>query len=84
VAIGNHDRADIRLPLNPHGYHSHATPLYHAALYNCADVVRLFVERGARLDIRDTIYSSMPLDWAIHGGWMALAEYLREQGTPAK
>src|SRR5262249_28470330 len=30
---------------NPDGYHSHATPLHHAALSNHEDVVRLLVER---------------------------------------
>jgi len=27
-------------------------------------VVRLLVERGARLDIKDTIYGATPLGWA--------------------
>jgi len=48
------------------------------------DMVRLFVERGARLDIRDTIYQSTPLGWAIYGERTAIAEYLRTQGAPAK
>jgi ankyrin repeat protein len=68
---------------NPDGYHAHATPLHHAALANHARVVRLLVERGARLDIRDTIYRGTPLDWALHGGRTELAEYLRQRGGPA-
>jgi ankyrin repeat protein len=64
---------------NPEGFHSHATPLHHAALNNHAAVVRLLVERGARLDIRDTIYQGAPLDWALHGGHTAIADYMREQ-----
>jgi ankyrin repeat protein len=67
---------------NPDGYHSHSTPLHQAALSDHADVVRLLVERGARLDIRDTVYRGTPLDWAIHGGRTALAEYLRDRGAP--
>ena len=66
---------------NPEGYHAHATPLHHAALADHEDVVRLLVERGARLDIRDTIYSGTPLDWAVYGGKTAIAEYLREHGA---
>jgi hypothetical protein len=31
-------------------------------------VARLLVARGARLDIRDTIWHGTPLGWAIHGG----------------
>ena len=38
---------------NPVGAHAHSTPLHQAALSGHLDVVRLLVERGARLDIRD-------------------------------
>jgi peptide-methionine (S)-S-oxide reductase len=40
-------------------------------------VVRLLVERGARLDIKDTIYEGTPLSWAIYGGREEIAEFLR-------
>jgi ankyrin repeat protein len=62
---------------NPEGYHSHSTPLHQAVCSNQADVVRLLVERGARLDIKDTLYGGTPLGWAIHCGQTAIAEYLR-------
>jgi hypothetical protein len=39
-------------------------------------VVRLLVERGARLDIRDTVYDGTPLDWANYGQKTAIAESL--------
>ena len=67
--------------LNPEGHHAHATPLHHAALAGHEDVVRLLVERGARLDIRDTIYEATPLGWAEHGGQAAVAAYLRGRGA---
>jgi ankyrin repeat protein len=67
---------------NPDGYHSHATPLHQAVWSDHAGVVRLFVERGARLDIQDTVYLGTPLDWAIHGGRTAITEYLRERSAP--
>jgi hypothetical protein len=67
---------------NPDGYHSHSTPLHQAAISNHEDVVRLLVERGARLDLRDTIYDGTPLDGAIHGGHAALAQYLRDRAAP--
>ncbi len=63
--------------LNPDGFHSHATPLHQAVWSSHADVVRLLVEAGARLDIRDTIYHGTPPDWAIYGGRDEIAEYLR-------
>jgi ankyrin repeat protein len=69
---------------NPEGYHSHSTPLHQAVWANHADVVRLLVERGARLDVKDSIYQATPLGWAEHGGRTAIAEYLRAQGAPAE
>lgn len=62
---------------NPNGYHSHSTPLHQAVWSNHEDVVRLLVERGARLDIQDTVYRATPLGWAEYGKRTALAEYLR-------
>lgn len=64
---------------NPDGFHAHATPFHHAALAGHEAVVRLFVERGARLDIQDTIYHGTPLGWAMHGGQKHVEMYLREQ-----
>jgi ankyrin repeat protein len=64
---------------NPEGCHAHATPLHHAALGGHLDVVQVLVERGARLDIRDTIFGATPLGWAEHGGRTAVAEYLRQR-----
>lgn len=68
---------------NPDGFHSHSTPLHQAALANHAKVVRLLVERGARLDIRDTVYQGTPLGWATYGGRKEIADYLRSQAAPA-
>jgi len=62
---------------NPEGLHSHATPLHHAALHGHGAVVELLVGRGARLDIKDTIYQSAPLGWAEHGEQREVADFLR-------
>ena len=64
---------------NPKGTHAHSTPLHQAALCGHEAMVRLFVERGARLDIQDTIYHSTPLGWAEYCGQPKIAEYLRAQ-----
>jgi ankyrin repeat protein len=61
---------------NPEGNHSHSTPLHQAALAGHDAVVRLLVERGARLDIKDTIYQSTPAGWAAHSGYSDIATYL--------
>jgi ankyrin repeat protein len=62
---------------NPPGFHAHATPLHQAVWTGQLEVVRLLVERGARLDIKDTIYRATPLGWAEYGKQGAIAEYLR-------
>ena len=64
---------------NPDGFHSHSTPLHQAVWATQEAVVRLLVERGARLDIRDQIYDGTPLDWAEHGQRTEIADYLRSR-----
>jgi ankyrin repeat protein len=66
---------------NPEGHHGHSTPLHQAAFAGHEHVVRLLVERGAKLDIKDTIWEGTPLGWAEHGGRKAVAEYLRGFAT---
>lgn len=67
---------------NPDGFHSHSTPLHQAICAGQDNVVKLLVERGARLDIRDTIYGGTPLGWAVHCEKPSIAEYLRARGAP--
>lgn len=66
---------------NPRGAHGHATPLHQAVWARHADVVRLLVERGAHLDLRDKVYGGTPLDWARHAGSDDLAAYLLGHGA---
>jgi ankyrin repeat protein len=66
---------------NPIGGHSHATPLHQAAGAGHEVVVRLLVERGARLDMKDILWQATPAEWARHGGRTAIEAYLREQET---
>ena len=63
---------------NPAGYHAHSTPLHQAALAGHEAVVRLLVERGARLDVKDTVHQGTPLGWAIYGGQEAIVVYLQK------
>ncbi|MFN0054405.1 MAG: ankyrin repeat domain-containing protein [Planctomycetales bacterium] len=65
---------------NPPGFHPHSTPLHQAVLSNHSDVVQLLVARGARRDVRDSIYDGTPFDWAVHSGHVNLAPFLRDQG----
>jgi ankyrin repeat protein len=70
---------------NPKNHHAHATPLHQAVWGGHLDAVRVLVELGARLDLRDTIYSATPLEWAVYGGRTEIERYLREReaGLPS-
>ena len=65
---------------NPEGFHAHSTPLHQAVWADHAEVVRLLVERGARLDMRDTVYDATPLGWAEYGKKTEIADFLRSRG----
>ena len=67
---------------NPEGFHAHSTPLHQAVWANHEPVVRLLVERGARLDTRDLVHDGTPLDWAVYGQRGEIADYLRDRGGP--
>ena len=63
----------------PPGGHSHSTPLHQAALAGREEVVRLLVERGARLDLKDVLWHATPAEWAEHEGKTELEEFLRQK-----
>jgi hypothetical protein len=62
---------------NPPAFHGHSTPLHQAALAGHEETVRLLVERGARLDLKDTSWQGTPEGWARHDGRTTIAEYLK-------
>jgi hypothetical protein len=68
---------------SPQGHHRHTTPLHQAVHGGHEVAVRLLVARGARLDIRDTIWDGTPLGWALHAGGKArqMEECLRSLGA---
>ena len=68
---------------NPEGFHAHSTALHQAVWANHEPVVRLLVERGARLDVRDLVHDGTPFDWAVYGKRNEIADYLRDRPLPA-
>lgn len=63
------------------GIHAHSTPLHQAAAGGHDKVVRLLVERGARVDMKDTLWQGTPADWARHEGKKDIEEYLQTRGA---
>ena len=57
--------------------YSHATALHHAVWSGSFETVKLLVEAGADLNIKDSIYEGTPLDWAEYGKKKDIAEYLK-------
>jgi Ankyrin repeats (3 copies) len=66
---------------NPPGTHAHTPPLHQAIAAGHLDVVKLLIDRGARLDIKDTIHHGTPLGWAKYCEQPAIADYLRARGA---
>lgn len=85
---------DLGVDLNAYSteIYEHGTALHHAVWSGCLDAVKVLVEAGARLDVRDTAYQGTPLGWAEHGArgdskraerYAKIAAYLREKaGQP--
>ena len=66
---------------NPPGTHSHSPPLHQAIAGGHFNVVKLLIDRGARLDIKDTIYKGTPLAWADYCGKPEISAFLRQKGA---
>jgi len=69
---------------NPIRGHSHTTPLHQAAGAGYFELVRLLVQRGARLDLKDILWQATPADWAKHAGNTEIETYLRAQEAERK
>jgi ankyrin repeat protein len=62
---------------NPEHKHSHSTPLHQAAFAGDLDTVRLLLEHGAKLDIRDRLWNGTAEDWAEYAGQREVERFLR-------
>lgn len=68
---------------NPPGTHSHTPPIHQAIAAGHLEVVKVLLDRGARLDIKDTIYQGTPLGWAKYLDQPAIARFLQQHGAVA-
>jgi len=69
---------------NPVGCHSHSTPLHQAAWAGHMEVVRLLVERGARVDMNDILWHGTAADWARRAGEAEIEAFLRAKEGDGK
>jgi ankyrin repeat protein len=64
---------------NPEGYHGHSTSLHQSIAGGHFDVAKLLIDRGARLDIKDSIYHGTPLGWAEYCDQPRIAALVMER-----
>ncbi len=70
--------ADINKP-SEHLY-SHGTPLHHAVWSGSVETVKVLVEAGADVNIKDSLWDGTPLRWAEYGKRLEVAKYLKQIG----
>ncbi len=66
---------------NPPGGHAHCTPLQSAIAEGNLAAVKVLVEGGARLDIRDIHHNADALVWAEHAGSREVFDYIKSQAS---
>ena len=62
---------------NPRGFYEHSTPLHQAVWFGHLDTVKVLVERGADLTIRDKTYNATPFGWAEYGRQTKISRFLK-------
>jgi ankyrin repeat protein len=60
--------------------HAHSTALHHAASDARLELLELLLARGARTDLRDSLWNGTPLGWARHEGQTRAEARLRADG----
>lgn len=63
---------------SPADFHPHGTALHHAVDSGSLEAVRVLVEAGGDLEIRDRLHDGTALDWAQYLKRSEIAAYLRE------
>ena len=71
---------------NPAGFHAHGTALHHAVDSGSLAAVKVLVEAGADISLRDLSFQGTPLGWAEYLKRSEIAGYLRggEAGSPVE
>lgn len=61
-----------------------ATPLFFACDRGSLEIVKMLVERGADVNVRDTFYNSTAVGWAVSKNHTAIVKLLLEKGANSK
>ncbi len=61
--------------------HAHSWPVHQAAIHDDVPMLQLLVDRGARLDVVDTLWNGTPLGWAVHEKKRNAEAFLRAAGA---
>jgi ankyrin repeat protein len=61
-----------------------ATALSYAADRGYLEIMKILVEHGADVNIKDTFYGAPALTWAAYNGHVEVAKYLLEKGAEGK
>ena len=77
--LGNLDAIELMIELgfSVHG-NAFDTPLHHAAHNGHLELVKRFLNLGAKLDQRDSFFFSTPLGWAQAGSKVDVVDYLKQ------
>jgi ankyrin repeat protein len=69
-------RRGARINAIPPGFDYAGTALHYAAYFGHRELVDFLIDRGARLDIKDTKVNALAAGWAAHAGHQELSDYL--------
>jgi len=61
-----------------------ATPLFFACDRGSLEIVKILVERGADVNVKDTFYNSTAVGWAVSKNHVAIVKLLLEKGANSK
>ena len=80
-AAGSNRLAAVRLMLDlgfdpDTGDSTPTAPLHQAAFHGHLEMVKLLIDGGARLDVRDAHHAGTPLEWAVVAGQAEVEAYL--------
>lgn len=72
---------DLRHDFGGEGHGVQAVAMHLAAQYGAVESLRVLLDRGADMNVRDGAFDNTPLGWAVYGGAGEAAKMLRDAGA---